>query len=102
MVMTSGLPRRGAQLAELQLTGPEAAAYRVHRGLTQQQIADRMGASQATVSRLEANAGNLPARTIASLAGAYKRTPAEFVREAVQTWIELIAKAGKGRRNGKR
>jgi transcriptional regulator with XRE-family HTH domain len=59
--------------------GARLAAHRKALGWTQQELADRLGASRAAVSHLEAGLSIPSERTVALLAGIFKCEPHDLV-----------------------
>jgi transcriptional regulator with XRE-family HTH domain len=67
-----------------QKTGPEGlgrriARLRAERGWTQQQLADRLAISRVAVSHLESGLSDPGERTVALLAGLFRREPHDLV-----------------------
>jgi len=61
--------------------GTRLAAHRRALGWTQQELAERLGASRAAVSHLEAGLSTPSERTIALLAGIFKCEPHDLVAD---------------------
>ncbi len=59
--------------------GKRIATLRAERGWTQQQLADRLGISRVAVSHLETDLNTPGERTVALLAGLFRREPHELV-----------------------
>lgn len=59
--------------------GRRLAALRAEIGLTQQEVADRLGVSRVAVSHIEANMSTPSERTIVLMAGLFKLEPHELV-----------------------
>jgi transcriptional regulator with XRE-family HTH domain len=59
--------------------GARIATYRKALGWTQQELAERLGASRAAVSHLEAGLATPSERTVALLSGLYKIEPHDLV-----------------------
>lgn len=59
--------------------GRRIAALRSDRGWTQQQLADRLGISRVAVSHLETDMNVPGERTVALLAGCFRREPLDLV-----------------------
>lgn len=59
--------------------GRRIAAFRTELGLTQQEVADRLGVSRVAVSHIEAGMSVPSERTVVLLAGLFKVEPHELV-----------------------
>src|SRR3989338_6148992 len=59
----------------MQGIGGRVAAWRRHRDLSQQELANRSGVTQAIISRLERHGRDVPVRTLCRLAAALDVTP---------------------------
>ena len=59
--------------------GQRIATKRVHEGMTQQRLAERIAISRAAVSHLEAGLSTASERTVALLAGVFRLEPHELV-----------------------
>lgn len=59
--------------------GQRIARLRAERGWTQQQLADRLGISRVAVSHLETGINSPGERTVALLAGLFRREPHDLV-----------------------
>src|SRR5690348_5238006 len=59
----------------MQGIGVRAAAWRRHRDLSQQALADRSGVAQAIISRFERHGRDISIRTVCRLAAALDVTP---------------------------
>lgn len=67
--------------------------YRQEAGLTQAELAERVGKKQPYVARVEGGFENITLRTLASFAQALGRDPEAFVRSAeVETAVMASAK----------
>ena len=61
--------------------GRRIATYRKALGWTQQELAERLGASRTAVSHLEAGLATPSERTVALLAGMFKIEPLDLVQD---------------------
>ncbi len=74
---------------------PYLREWREHRGLTQQQLADRMGKSKASISRYETGARGIPGGYLAAVAEALRCTVPDLYRlpDAPRSLDDLLASA---------
>lgn len=73
--------------------------FRREKGLTQEELAKKLGKSQSFISELEAGLRNITLRTLALLAFTLERDPQDFVRPHID--LEAVA-AQAGRKAGRK
>ena len=73
--------------------------FRREKGLTQEELAKKLGKSQSFISELEAGLRNITIRTLALLAFTLQRDPQDFVRPHID--LEAVA-AQAGRKAGRK
>lgn len=86
-----GVPRLNTPLGELQLSGEQAKALRTELGITQVDLAQRLGFTQSAISQFE-RSPELKSTSIAALAVGFVMTPQEFVRAAIKAAEKAGAK----------
>ena len=75
-----GRPRSYAEEDLLHRIALGTLLFRREKGLTQEELAKKLGKSQSFISELEAGLRNITIRTLALLAFTLQRDPQDFVR----------------------
>src|SRR5260370_30567172 len=71
------------------MTGLDLLNARERRGMTQRQVADELGVSQAYVSMLEKERRHLPSRIVSQLLAKYEVNPLALPLDGVKVWPQV-------------